>query len=271
MRGHGKTADLSVNDAGRGGLLGHAADNNSFFWVVEDLRIITRYITEKTMLEYGPEFGKLPFFILGHSWGSFLVQAYIQNFSADSAAEPAPALPLCGCILSGTRGPGGAKIKAGALFLSLIAAIKGSRRYSSLAFALTTGPYNKFFRPNRTPYDWLSREEKAVDAYAADPFCGKRCSSGFYRDMIKGLSAIHRKDSAAKIDRNLPVYIFCGSADPVGDMGRSPTALVNAYRAAGINDLEFVIYPEARHETLNETNREEVTEALLGWLQKHVT
>ena len=257
MRGHGKTADLSVNDAGKGGLLGHAADKDGFVRVVTDIRIITRHIVEKTKEEYG----ELPFFILGHSWGSFLVQAYIED----------PAVPLKGCILSGTRGPGGVKIKTGAFLLALIALLKGARRYSKIAAALSTGSYNKPFRPNRTSFDWLSRDEKEVDAYVADPFCGKRCSSGFYRDMIRSLAAIHRKKALAKINKNLPVYIVCGSADPVGEMGSSPTALVNAYRNQGIRNLEFAVYPEARHEAFNETNREEVTKHLLNWLLRCLT
>ena len=258
MRGHGKTADISVNDKGKGGLLGHTADKNGFFRVVQDLHIIARHIADTTNEEYG----KLPFFILGHSWGSFLVQAFIEN--------PKPDLPIKGCILSGTRGPGGAEISLGVPFLALLALLKGSRRVSKIAVAITKGPYNKPFKPNRTPSDWLSRDEKEVDAYGADPLCGYDCSSGFHRDMIGGLSAIHKKNAIARIDKNLPVYIFCGSADPVGDMGTSPTALVTAYRGQGIQDLEFVVYPEARHEPLNETNREEVTEALLNWLLRHL-
>lgn len=257
-RGHGKTADLDVNGKGNGGLLGHTADKDGFFRVADDLLAIAGQITEKTKSMYGD----LPFFILGHSWGSFLAQAFIER--------PYPGIPLKGCILSGTRGPGGAKIAMGYPVLSVVASLKGSRRVSKIAVALTKGPYNKPFRPNRTPDDWISRDGKEVDAYEADPFCGYDCSSGFFRDMIGGLIAIHREDAVAGIDKNLPIYIICGSADPVGDMGASPTALVNAYRKSGINDLEFVVYPEARHETLNETNREEVTEDLVNWLLRHL-
>ena len=253
-RGHGKTADLTINGAAKGGLLGHTADNDGFFRVVSDTHIIAKYIAEKTK----SEFGELPFFIMGHSWGSFLVQAFIESSYPD--------IPVKGCVLSGTRGPGGAKISMGAPLLSLAAFLKGQRKVSKISVALTKGPYNKPFRPNRTSVDWLSRDEKEVDAYEADPLCGYDCSSGFLRDMVRGLIAIHRKESIARINKSLPVYIFCGSADPVGDMGASPTALVNAYRREGINDLEFVVYPEARHETINETNREEVTEDLLNWL-----
>jgi alpha-beta hydrolase superfamily lysophospholipase len=96
------------------------------------------------------------------------------------------------------------------------------------------------------------------------------CSSGFYRDLTGGLKAIHRSAAIKQIPRDLSIYLFCGSADPVGDMGASPTKLVHLYRANGIGDLEFVIYPDARHETLNETNRNEVTDALLNWLSRHL-
>jgi alpha-beta hydrolase superfamily lysophospholipase len=256
MRGHGKSADLSVNDKSRGGLLGHTADKNGFFRVVEDIRIIMGHIAAQTK----PEYGEIPFFIMGHSWGSFLVQGYIEGST----------LLLKGCILSGTRGPGGADIAMGAPVLSLLAMLKGSQRYSKIADAITTGSNNKPFKPNRTPFDWISRDKNEVDKYVADPLCGIPCSSGFFRDMIGGIMAIHRKEAIARIDRNLPVYIFCGSADPVGEMGHSPTRLVEAYRAQGINNLEFVMYPEARHETINETNRDEVTEAILNWLTKRL-
>jgi len=150
-----------------------------------------------------------------------------------------------------------------------LAAIKGQRKGSKIAKALADGPYNKPFKPNRTPFDWISRDESEVDKYVADPLCGMLCSSGFYRELAKLLYHIHRSEEMAKINRNLPVYIFSGSADPVGDMGASPAALVNAYRNLGIVDLEFVLYPGARHETLNETNRDEVTDNLLSWLNKH--
>ena len=253
QRGHGKTADLSVNKPDKGGVLGHCGDGGSFELVTKDIYAVNTEI-KKTV--------NVPLFILGHSWGSFLVQNYIEKYSAN--------LLINGCILSGTKGPGDdAILRAGIPFLTCLAAIKGQRKGSRIAKALADGPYNKPFKPNRTPFDWISRDESEVDKYVADPLCGMLCSSGFYRELAKLLYHIHRSEEMAKISRNLPVYIFSGSADPVGDMGASPTALVNAYRNLGIVDLEFVLYPGARHETLNETNRDEVTDNLLSWLNKH--
>jgi alpha-beta hydrolase superfamily lysophospholipase len=200
---------------------------------------------------------------MGHSWGSFIAQGYIESLPDNGAP------PLRGCILSGTRGPGGANVALGAPFLKLVAASKGSRRTSELAFAMADAPYNKPFRPNRTPFDWLSRDEKEVDLYVDDPFCGQRCSSGFYRDLVGGFKAIHRPGAMKKIPADLSIYIFCGDFDPVGEMGKSPAKLASIYRANGIKDLELKIYPGARHETLNETNRSEVTGDLLNWLLRH--
>jgi alpha-beta hydrolase superfamily lysophospholipase len=250
QRGHGRTADGTVNDPGRGGLPGHCADRDGFFRVVADIGVINAGI--------GRTHPGIPLFLLGHSWGSFISQAYIQREGSR----------LSGCILSGTRGPGGLEVSLGAPLLSLIAALKGSRRYSALAHVLADGAYNQPFKPGRTPFDWLSRDGAEVDAYIADPLCGRPSSVGFYRDMVRAFTKIHKPGAMKNIPRKLPVYVFSGSADPVGNMGQSPTDLVNAYRVLGMTELEFVLYPDARHETLNETNRDEVTINLISWLER---
>jgi len=251
LRGHGETARSGGNSPGSGGLLGHCADRRGFTRTAADLDVLRRRIEE--------ELPHTPLFMLGHSWGSFLVQYYIERQGAG----------LAGCVFSGTRGPCGSRMALAYPLLALIALLNGCRRRSALAFALADRPYNKPFRPNRTPFDWISRDEAEVDLFIKDPSCGFRCSSGFYRDLIWGLREIHKPGAIERIAPDLPVYIFCGSADPVGDMGESPTALVNAYRSAGLRDLEFVLYPDARHECLNETNREEVTHNLIDWLTRH--
>jgi alpha-beta hydrolase superfamily lysophospholipase len=251
QRGHGKTADPAVNDPGGGGLMGHCGDREAYKRAAEDIEEINLRIREN--------FPERPLFLMGHSWGSFLVQYNIEECEKH----------ISGCILSGTRGPDGLKIKTAPAVLTLLAFIKGCRKKSDLAFALADKPYNRPFRPNRTAFDWLSRDEKEVDKYIADPLCGMRCSSGFYRDMAFLLNRIHRNGQMRRIRRDLPVYIFSGGADPVGEMGVSPSALAAAYRSIGIQDIEFVLYPDARHEILNETNRNEVTENLIAWLKKH--
>ncbi|MDR3342885.1 MAG: lysophospholipase [Treponema sp.] len=251
QRGHGKTADLRINDPDKGGLLGHCADKDGHIKVTADIDLINRRITTI--------YPEAPLFLLGHSWGSFLVQNYIETYT----------YPLAGCILSGTRGPDGLKIKIAVPVMAMLALCKGPRKGSVLARALADGPFSKPFKPNRTPFDWLSRDEHEVDAYVADPLSGNLCSVGFYRDLSVLLYRIHKPEAIHGIRRDVPIYVFSGNTDPVGDMGDSPTALVNAYRSIGVKDLEFVLYPDARHETLNETNRAEVTENLLDWITRH--
>jgi alpha-beta hydrolase superfamily lysophospholipase len=251
QRGHGKTADLNVNGPNVGGLMGHCADGNGYVRVTADVHALTVEI-RKTR--------NIPVFLLGHSWGSFIVQNYIE-YSDD--------LKINGCILSGTKGPGDFMVKAGIPIMTVLAALCGQRKSLLFAKAIADGPYNRPFKPNRTSFDWISRDEEEVDKFLSDSMCGNLCSLGFYRDLAKLLYNIHRADAMARISRSLPMYVFSGSADPVGDMGASPTALVNAYRNLGISDVEFVLYPGARHETLNETNREEVMDNLLSWINKH--
>jgi len=257
QRGHGKTADPAVNNAGKGGLLGHCGDGNGAALVTADIHALNMEIKKSRP--------GVPLFLLGHSWGSFIA----QNLMGYASLHRTDKLIINGYILSGTKGPGDFAVKAGIPFMTMLAAIKGQRKGSNLAKAIADGPYNKPFKPNRTAFDWLCRDEAEVDKYIEDPLCGFLCSTGFYRDLAKLLYNIHRGDAMARISTSIPVYVFCGSADPVGDMGKSPTALVDIYRNLGISDCEFVLYPGARHEILNETNREEVIENLLSWIIKH--
>jgi alpha-beta hydrolase superfamily lysophospholipase len=251
LRGFGRTAGLAENDPGRGGLLGHCADAGAADLLLGDIGELVRRIRE------GASGKKV--FLLGHSWGSFLTRCFI----AERGGE------VDGCILSGTRGPGGLELPAGRALLALIAFLRGPRRFSALSRAVSDGPFNRPFRPNRTPFDWISRDEAEVDKYLEDPLGGTPCSSGFYRDLVGLLERIQQKKALEGIRKGLPVYIYAGTADPVGDMGAGPTALVAAYRRLGLEDMEFVLYPGARHELHHETNREEMTANLIDWLNRH--
>jgi alpha-beta hydrolase superfamily lysophospholipase len=251
QRGHGFTADLRVNHPENGGQLGHCADKHAFSKIIEDIDGIF-----DTMQKERPN---LPLFLLGHSWGSFLAHTYIEKHGKR----------LAGCILSGTKGRGGFIVAAGSFVAKIIAGVKGSRKKSPLLYALADGQYDKPFRPNRTAADWLSRDEKAVDAYIADPLCGKMCSSGFYRDLTGALNIIYKPKSMKQIPLDLPVYVFCGSADPVGEMGEGPTVLIGSFKHMGMKDIEFTLYPDGRHEMLHETNKDEVIANLVKWLEKH--
>lgn len=244
-RGHGKTAV----DADRVGDLGDDGFNN----MVKEMRRLQAIINEENP--------GLPFFLFGHSMGSFLLQRYICLYGND----------LDGAILSGSNGRVGILLDIG-LFLAKREVKKLGRGHRSHKLTkLSFGGYNKPFRPNRTNFDWLSRDEAEVDKYVNDPFCGGVFTAGFFYDLSGGLKTVEDKKELAGIPATLPIYIFSGDKDPVGKFGKGVMKLVKTYRKLGIKDLQYKLYEGGRHEMLNETNRDEVMQDVIEWLNRRVS
>ena len=240
-RGHGRTAG-SLERLGIPGA-------NGFQRMVVNMAELTDQIRARHP--------KLPIFLLGHSMGSFLAQQYMIKFSDK----------IKGVILSGSNGRQSSLLVVAIWLAKLQAKLQGDNHRSQLLHSLTFGSYNKAFRPNRSNFDWLSRDTAEVDTYIHDPFCGAVFTAGFFRDFFKGLQDIHRPEQMEKIPKNLPVYIFSGEKDPVGAMGNGVRQLLQMYRKLGLKQVSSTLYPEGRHEMLNELNREEVTKDLIHWLQ----
>jgi len=131
--------------------------------------------------------------------------------------------------------------------------------------------FNAPFQPARTDYDWLSRDEAIVDAYIADPGCGFGIDTGSAKAMFFGARRLADPTALAAMRSELPLYIAVGEADPVNGGLALLTPLTDRYQAAGLTDMTIRIYPDARHEILNETNRDEVMAALNSWLDRVVT
>ena len=242
-RGHGRTAGDGDH--------GYLADRDGWDTVVGDLRTVTDQARS--------EHPDLPVFLLGHSMGSFLARAYVIE---DSRA-------LAGLVLSGTGGDPGLLGRVGAGVAAAEARVRGRRHRSGLMNQLTFGQYNAAFTPTRTEFDWLSRDAAEVDAYVADPRCGEVFTSGFYADLLGGLGPINDPRRVAAVRRDLPILLLSGDQDPVGDAGKGPNAVAQQYRESGVVDVRCHLYPGARHEIFNETNRDEVTADLLRWLDAH--
>ncbi len=242
-RGHGKTAAE--------GELGWLADKNGFRRVVEDLHGLAMRIKSE---RHG-----LRLFLLGHSFGSFLSQGFISLYGNE----------LAGCILSGTADNSGPLIGAGRAIAALGCVFKGQKKLTPLMDSMSFGAFNNEFKPNRTKFDWLSRDALEVDKYVADPFCGFLVTFGFFRDMLAGFVWIHKAKTRKRIPTDLPIYMFAGEKDPVGAANGKFDALHAGYQRLGIKDLSKKLYSGGRHEMFNETNRDEVTEDLLAWLIGH--
>lgn len=208
----------------------------------------------------GQKYPDLPYFLLGHSMGSFLARTYLIDWPGT----------LTGAILSGTGQEAPAMVKAGWIMSDLVSRISGPRAHSKLVETLSFGAYNKQFAPTRTRADWISRDEAVVDAYIADPLCEFLPTAGMFRDMMEGLQYIANKNNLKKMDPATPVYIFSGDKDPVGGNGAGVQKVVGFFREAGTEDLTVKLYPEGRHEMMNEINRDEVFADLLSWLEEHL-
>ncbi|NOU92316.1 alpha/beta fold hydrolase [Paenibacillus sp. LMG 31456] len=238
--GHGLTA-------GTPELVG-LTPKNGFSKMTETMAILTDIIAERHP--------GLPIYLFGHSMGSFLSQQYMYRYPGK----------LSGVVLSGSNGRQSQTIRAGIVLAELVASLKGDDHRSPLLMAMSFGSYNKKFQPNRSESDWLSRDEAEVDRYIQDPFCGGVFSAGFFKDFFHGLVDIHRPHKMERIPKHLPVFILSGDRDPVGGMGKGILQLVNMYSRLGMEEVSYKLYPGGRHEMLNETNREEVMQDVVSWL-----
>ncbi|MGK0469261.1 serine aminopeptidase domain-containing protein, partial [Clostridium sp.] len=124
--------------------------------------------------------------------------------------------------------------------------------------------------PNRTDFDWLSRDAKEVDKYIEDPFCGTVFTAGFFYDFLGGIKSIAENRQIKKVPKDLPIYIFSGDKDPVGKNGKGVLKLFKTYKKHGIVDLTYKLYKDGRHEMLNEINKEEVNSDVIKWLNKYI-
>jgi alpha-beta hydrolase superfamily lysophospholipase len=199
-------------------------------------------------------------FLIGHSMGSFVVQRYVQTFGNT----------INGAVLSATNGQQDPLMPFGIAIAWLQATIMGSKYRSKLINKLSFGKFNTAFAPNRTAYDWLSRNEKEVDKYIADSQCGFISSARYYYDFFRGIKAAFDAKNIAQIPHNLPIYAFAGDKDPVGLFGKGFIKLIENWQAAGVKKISYKLYRNGRHEMLNEVNRGEVVADLTTWIKKQL-
>ncbi len=236
--GHGK----SVTDESE---YGYFTDWNDLVADVRTLRVRT-----------GEELKDAPYFILGHSMGSFVTRTYLIDYPGTVA----------GAMLSGTA----YYSPAAATFGKWLTALGDPRQVNKLFYAISIGAYNKSFAPARTSADWICRDTRVVDAYLADPMCSFSTKGGMTHAMMAGLRRVCDPRELERMELSTPVYFFAGDADPVGSMGKGVRKVERLFRTAGCQDVACRLYPGGRHEMLNETNKDEVFADLLAWLEAHM-
>ena len=203
----------------------------------------------------------LPYFMFGHSMGSFILRDYLAHYGAG----------LAGAVICGTGHQSAAVATAGLAAAKAVARAKGERYISDTLFNLADGAYGKAIKGARTELDWLSTNPMVVDAYLADPACGFRFSAGAYIALTGLLVDVSKKSNINSIPKELPLYLIAGSEDPVGDRGRGVTRVFKEYKEAGIKDVDMRLYLGARHEILNEVDKEKVYVDVLKWLEAHLS
>jgi alpha-beta hydrolase superfamily lysophospholipase len=244
-RGHGRSAATPAE-------LGFFAEREGWRRLLDDLWQLSRQIAA--------DHPGLPLVMIGHSMGSFLAQHFI--------AEHGEA--LAGVVLSASDGKPSPLASVGRLVARIERARLGPRGRSALIHALAFGAFNKAFAPTRTPADWLSRDPAEVDKYVADPLCGFTATTQAWVDLLDALKEIAKPERQALVPKALPIHIISGSADPVSGGTKRLQQLLAAYRAAGLERVTHRFYEGARHELFNETNREEVTQDVIRWLDQVV-
>lgn len=246
-RGHGPQTKASER--------GHYADTNGWQKVTGDIGVVQQWIAE--------QYPQLSCYLLGHSMGSFIAQGYLVG----DTQKPA----ISGLILSGSNRDQKLKLAALRSVAASARGWNGPRKTSRVIQALTFGAFAKTVTSAKTGFDWLSRNEASVSDYINDPLCGFDCTNQLWCDLGQGLSQIRDKRTLTRVPLNLPILIISGDEDPVGDFGKGPRRLANAYRDTGHIDVSCVVMPGMRHEPFNEARREETINTLLDWLARHAT
>ncbi|WP_319995960.1 alpha/beta hydrolase [Trichococcus shcherbakoviae] len=241
-RGHGKT---NRN-------LGEAicfADEAGFDKVVADMRALTEIIQTEN-----PD---IPLFLFGHSMGSMLTRRYIQLYGGD----------LAGAILSGSGVFSNALLKLGTVVAVSEIKRNGRAHPSRLLDKLVFQNFNRGFKPARTDLDWISRDPVEVDKFLADPLRGKIGSAGYFHDFFSGLLDMNDATNIQSTPKDLPLHFISGTADPVGGKaGKGIVQICRVYQQAGLLNVSCKLYEGARHELLNETNKDEVAQDIIEWI-----
>ncbi|MBN2155606.1 MAG: lysophospholipase [Candidatus Lokiarchaeota archaeon] len=241
-RGHGKTME-----EGKAGVL----YKDGWIGVVKDIK----HVTDQMKKDYP----NLPLFLFGHSWGSFLIQEYMQLFPNE----------VNGIILSGTAGH---QDMLGILIIigKIVTKLKGKESEAGLIYKLGIEPLNKPYIAEGSPNAWISSIKEEVAKYDADPLCGFKPTNGYFMEMGLAFKRIWNKNAESRINVDTPVLIINGSDDMVSQRCKNLYPLINRYQELGIKDLSYKIYEDARHEVLNDKCRNKAVTDCISWLDSHM-
>lgn len=246
-RGHGKSLV-------RPGAISYFSDQpHGWELAVADVHTLNRMIAA--------EYPGVPIFALGHSMGSFLLRDYISQYGHT----------LHGALISGTSGGQIGLVRAVLTFAKAQSLLGKRKKQSPMLHKLVYGTLNDKIDNPTTASDFLSRDANEVDKYIADPLCNATITPDYGVQMLRGILKVHKETCFKQTPQNLPIFLFSGSEDPVGGTnGQDVEKVAKRYIANGCSDVGLKIYQDARHELLNEINRDEVYHDLLRWMEEKI-
>ncbi|NLA73519.1 MAG: alpha/beta hydrolase [Clostridiales bacterium] len=240
--GHGKSVE---NDEE----LGFFGDTDGYKALVNDVKQLTDIIKKENE-------GKRVI-LFGHSMGSFIARSYCENYGNE----------IDGVVFCGTSGSNPGAL-VGKKIADYVAKRNGSHFRSEFINSLAFSSYNKRIKPIRTDFDWLTRDNSIVDAYVDDPKCGFLFTASGYRDLFTLLHSVSKRIWYANVPYALPILLIAGEADPVGSYGKGVKEVAKLLRDTNHSDVTLKLYPDCRHEILNELNKDEVYSHISQWVNE---
>jgi len=241
--GHGKTLQKDQTP-------GYFCEKDSATVVINDVHSL-----KKMTKELYPD---VPYIMLGHSMGSFIIRNYICQYSDDIDAA----------IISGTGMQGKALIYSCKLIAKIQNRLLGPKHVNKFLNYMTFDVNAKGFKPARTNMDWLSKDEERVDRYINDPLCGFPFTINGFLGLFDFICRLYNTENLKRISKDLPIFIVSGKDDPVGNFGKGPQKLCGILKGLGLEKVDLKLYENVRHEWYNEPEKEEVMQSLYEWIMK---
>lgn len=243
--GHGRTASMNESP------FGYIAPKHGDVVLVRDEHRLKKTIQA--------EYPSLPYFVLGHSMGSFIIRNYMYRYGTG----------INGAIVMGTGMQPKAMVNASKVMAG-INRILGDKHVANFLNAVAFGAYNKKIPNPPTQSAWLTRDVGIQEKYVNDPYCGFVFTVNGFRVLLSLIANLHKEENVSKMPKDLPVLITSGEMDPVGNYGKDPKLVYDSYIKMGMNDVTLKLYPDDRHEILNELDKEQVFADILAWLEAHL-
>lgn len=241
--GHGKSVP-------EGGVKGYFCEQDPATVLVRDVHRLKKMTQEV--------YPGVPYFIIGHSMGSFILRNYICRYGTG----------IDGAVILGTGAQSDGLLFAAKALAGLQGLLLGQKHVSKLLDKTAFGSYNRQIPNAKTAYDWLARDEKKVAEYIADEDCGFIFTVNGFKTVFTLISRANNPENLEKIPKELPVFMASGDKDPVGDYGKGVKKVYQSLLDAGLTNVKLKLYSEDRHELMNEPDRQNIMEDIENWLSK---